>query len=96
MENLPHASEEKNVVTKTEVFCYVNGNGHVVFDKHESDALHVASPATRETQPLYDCRTYLRDLIPQEWIDKRGTLKVSRYVTTKKTVVSITFVPDQT
>lgn len=101
METLPHENdkqpEEPTTVMqeRNDMHCYVNGTGQLVFDQHPSDQDHLTAPATRDTQPLYDCRVYLRDLLPKEWQGKRGKLRVSRMATSKKTVVSIAFIPDE-
>ncbi len=105
METLPHENDNEATVQPEEplavvqerqgMHCYISSNGNVVFDKHPSDQSHLTSPATRSEQPLYDCRVYLRDLVPKEWIDKRGTLRISRMTTSKKVVVSITFFPEE-
>jgi hypothetical protein len=58
---------------------YVSSNGQLVIDRCCSDTEHLLAYSTRDTQPLHDCRTYLRDLIPKEWIDAGpGTLSISR------------------
>lgn len=74
---------------------YESGNGQLVIDSHASDAEHVTAPQTRASQPLYDCRQYVRDLIPKEWIGRHGTFMVDRITTTtgEPVSVSISFVP---
>jgi hypothetical protein len=39
---------------------------------------------------MYRCRRYLREIIPPEWMDKRGTFIVDRSITTSGEVVSVT------
>jgi len=102
MQTLPHENdiqtEEPTAMIQDHKnrHCYISGNGQLVFDRHPSDEAHLLAKATRTEQPLYDCRTYLRDLIPKDWLGKHGTLRVSRMHTSQKTVVAITFVIDET
>jgi len=76
-------------------YAYESGNGQIVFDTHSSDDEHLRAPATHTEQPLYRCRKYLRDLIPKEWLDKRGKILIDRTVTTTGEVVAvqIAFIP---
>jgi hypothetical protein len=52
--------------------AYVSGNGQLVIDRHASDEEHLIARHTRAEQPLYGCRTYLRDLFPRSWIGVSG------------------------
>jgi hypothetical protein len=84
--------------TKREAKCgrfYESNNGQLVFDLHPDDQDHLIAAATRIGQPLYDCRTYLKDVVPKEWLGKEGTLYLDRATTTDGEVVSVTlsFVP---
>jgi hypothetical protein len=84
--------------TKREIvdgYAYVSGNGQLVIDRHFSDEEHLLSPATRKEQPLYDCRKYLKDLIPAEWLDRPGKFLIDRTVTTTGEIVAVqlAFIP---
>ena len=59
-------------------YAYVSGNGQLVIDAHASDEEHLRSPATRETQPLYDCRVYLKDVFPGGWLNRPGRFTVQQ------------------
>ncbi len=65
-------------VTRRVIFgcAYVSGNGQLVIDQHASDAEHLTAPQTRSEQPLYDCRVYFSDLLPKEWLGKRGEFTI--------------------
>lgn len=81
--------------TEHEGSFYVSGNGQLVFDRCASDQDHLSAAPTRESQPLYDCRVYLRELVPQAWLDKPGKLIVDRTTLDDGTVVKVAlaFVP---
>lgn len=68
----------REVVDERVGYAYVSGNGQLVIDRHATDDEHLQAPATRESQPMYDCRMYLRDIVPEEWLDKRGRFTVRR------------------
>jgi hypothetical protein len=85
--------------TKREVlvgFAYPSGNGQLVIDYHPTDEQHLNAEATHLIQPMYRCRTYVRDLLPPEWLNKRGKFFVDRQVTQQGEVmaVQISFVPE--
>lgn len=84
--------------TITDGYMYVSGNGQLVIDKHPSDEVHLLSGPTSDVQPLHDCRTYLKDLIPTEWLGRRGLISIERAFDDKHDVASIkiTFMPDPT
>lgn len=69
-------NQEPETVGRHVGYAYVSGNGQLVIDEHPSDAEHLLSPQTRDTQPLYDCRVYLKDLVPKEWLGVRGQFTV--------------------
>jgi hypothetical protein len=77
---------------------YVSGNGQIVIDSHPTDDAHLTSNQTRLEQPLYDCRTYISDLVPDAWIDKHGMLTVERVTDDNGDVVSVwlSFTPGPT
>lgn len=76
-------------------YAYISGNGNLVIDTHPSDSEHLLARQTRDTQPLYDCRHYLGELIPKEWRNRRGTFFIDRTQSKEGEVftVSISFVP---
>jgi hypothetical protein len=76
-------------------YVYESSNGQLVIDSHTSDEQHLKAKATHDTQPMYRCRQYVRDLIPKEWRDKKGKFFVDRQVTPQGDVVSvqISFIP---
>lgn len=88
---------KREVVEDCLGYMYVSGNGQLVVDRHASDEEHLLATATRESQPLYDCRVYLRDVVPAEWQGKWGRLVAVR--TTVKNgdaeveCVQLTFTP---
>ncbi len=59
-------------------YAYVCSNGQLVVDSHASDDEHLMASATRASQPMYDCRMYVRDVIPTEWIGRHGKFTVRR------------------
>lgn len=84
--------------TKREVvdgFLYESGGGQLVIDEHPNDVAHLKAKATHVEQPLYRCRHYVRDVIPKEWLDKRGKILIDRIITKDGEVmqVSIAFIP---
>ena len=84
--------------TKREVlegFAYANGSGQIVIDACASDDQHLGAKATHTEQPLYRCRTYLKDLIPKEWLNQKGKFLIERTTTIQGEVVAvqIAFVP---
>lgn len=90
--------DDKFMETKREVidgYAYENSGGQLVIDEHPSDEQHLRAKATHTEQPLYRCRTYLRDLVPKEWHGKKGKFLVDRTVTTTGEVVAvqIAFIP---
>lgn len=96
--SVPRMADDKFMDVKREViegYAYVGGGGQLVIDAHPSDEQHLRSRATHTEQPLYRCRHYLRDLIPKEWLDKKGKFLVDRTVTTTGEVVAvqIAFIP---
>lgn len=79
-------------------YCYESGNGQLVIDLHQDDEEHLTSPATRDTQPLYDCRRYVKELVPKEWLGRKGRFYVDRSVvpaTGDVVSVTISFVPSR-
>lgn len=68
----------REVVEERSGCAYVSSNGQLVIDQHASDEEHLRSSQTRESQPLYDCRLYLNDVIPKEWLGRRGKFTVRR------------------
>lgn len=84
--------------TKREVvegFIYETSGGQLVFDQHSTDVEHLKSKATHDTQPLYRCRKYVKELLPKEWLNKPGKIYIDRQVTETGEVmaVQISFVP---
>ncbi len=77
-------------------YAYVSSNGQLVIDRHPTDEAHLLAEQTRGSQPLYDCRTYLTDLIPKEWLGKRGQFIVSSFVNHDGAVAALQliFTPD--
>lgn len=69
---------------------YTTRGGQVVIDSHATCEEHLLAQATHKEQPLYRCRRYLRELIPEEWMGKRGTVVVDRSVATNGEVVGVT------
>lgn len=78
-------------------YAYVSSNGQLVIDRHPTDEAHLLAEQTRDSQPLYDCRTYLADLIPKEWFGKRGRFAVSSFINDHGAVVvlQLIFTPDE-
>lgn len=76
--------------------AYVSGNGQLVIDGHATDEEHLLARSPRDAQPLYDCRTYLRDLFPAGWIGVPGSYGVRYAMDASGAVagVMITFTPD--
>jgi hypothetical protein len=69
--------------------AYMSGNGQLVIDRHASDEEHLRAPATRESQPLYDCRLYWRDVFPAPWLGRPGRFVVRQAVDRAGTVVEV-------
>lgn len=90
--NEPERVERRDI----EGYVYVSGNSQLVVDRHPSDHEHLVAKPTRESQPLYDCRVYLNDLIPNEWVGKRGKFVVNRIFDCLGHVVAVqlVFTPD--
>lgn len=91
-------ADEKFLDSKRNVidgYMYESGSGQLVIDTHESDEKHLLSKASHVEQPLYRCRTYLRDLVPKEWLNQRGKILIDHTVTTAGDVVAvqIAFIP---
>jgi len=80
---------------EVEGYLYQSGNGQLLIDAHASDEQHLLAQATHKEQPLYRCRTYVRDLVPKEWLNRRGTFLIDRTVTSQGEVIAvqIAFVP---
>lgn len=78
-------------------YAYVSSNGQLVIDRHPTDEMHLLAEQTRSSQPLYDCRTYLADLIPREWLGKRGRFTVGSFVNHDGTIAALQliFTPDR-
>lgn len=78
-------------------YLYENSGGQLVIDVHPSDEQHLKAKATHTEQPLYRCRTYVRDLIPKEWRDRKGKVLIDRQVTPTGEVVAvqISFIPQR-
>lgn len=78
-----------------EGYAYESGSGQLVIDAHPSDEAHLKAKATHHDQPLYRCRSYVRDLIPKEWRGKKGKFIVDRQVTETGEVIAvqIAFIP---
>ena len=79
-----------------EGFAYESKNGQVVIDACATDDDHLVAKATHAEQPMHRCRSYLCDLIPKEWIGKRGTFLIDRSVipaTGEVVSVQVSFVP---
>lgn len=76
-------------------YVYETTSGQLVIDEHPTDEAHLRSKATHAEQPLYRCRTYVRDLLPKEWRGKLGKILIDRTVTTTGEVVAvqIAFIP---
>lgn len=76
-------------------YAYVSSNGQLVIDRHESDGEHLTARSTRLAQPLHDCRIYLNDLVPKEWLGRRGkfTVSAAKSAGGLGAVVSIAFEP---
>lgn len=87
-----HARETPDGVVEC---AYVSGNGQLVIDRHASDEEHLLAPATREEQPLYDCRVYWRDVFPDAWVGRPGRFVVHHVVDETGAVaeVSVAFEP---
>ncbi len=93
--------EVKYTDTKREVIeghAYESGNGQLIIDAHATDEEHLLAQATHDSQPMYRCRTYLRDLIPKEWRGKKGKFLIDREVTSHGDIISvqIAFIPSNT
>lgn|SRR6185503_13673646 len=69
--------------------AYVSGNGQLVVDRHASDEEHLRAPATRESQPLYDCRFYWRDMFPEAWLGCPGKFTVRQSMDRSGAVVEV-------
>ena len=76
-------------------FVYESASGQIVIDEHQTDEAHLRSKATHAEQPLYRCRTYVRDLVPKEWCHKPGKILIDRTVASTGEVVAvqIAFIP---
>jgi hypothetical protein len=76
-------------------YAYETSSGQLVIDLHPSDIEHLKAKATHDTQPLYRCRQYVRDLMPKEWLGKNGKFLIDRQVTLDGEVltVQISFIP---
>lgn len=76
-------------------YAYVRGNGRLVIDRHPTDAAHLEAGATRTEQPLYDCRTYVRDAFPAEWLGRPGRFTIERIedAAGRATAVWVAFAP---
>lgn len=74
---------------------YQSGNGQLLIDSHDSDVQHLLAQATHFEQPMYRCRTYVRDLVPKDWLNRKGTFLIDRTVTSQGEVVAvqIAFIP---
>lgn len=68
----------ETTVDRFDGHLYVSSNGKLVVDEHSSDAEHLTASASRDSQPLYDCRTYLDEVVPKEWHGKRVDVEVMR------------------
>src|SRR5882724_4264489 len=66
---------------------YVSSNGQLVVDKHVSDAEHLLASSDQGSQPLYGCRMYIDDLIPEEWRNKPVKLTVFKNRITDQEVI---------
>jgi len=75
--------------------AYVSGNGQLVIDRHASDEEHLRAPATRESQPMYDCRLYWSDVMPKTWLGRPGKFTMHHAIDRDGNVVevSVTFEP---
>lgn len=69
---------DREVVDEQSGYAYVSSNGKLVIDQHASDEEHLKAPATRASQPMYDCRIYLDEVVPKEWLGKHGKFTVRR------------------
>lgn len=78
-------------------YAYVSSNGQLVIDQHPTDELHLLAAQTRNSQPLYNCRTYLADLIPREWLGKRGRFVMGSFVNHDGAIAALQliFTPDE-
>jgi hypothetical protein len=91
-----HMKHEPDTDKTIDGCAYVSGNGQLVIDRHASDEEHLLAGQTRAEQPLYDCRTYLRDLFPQGWVGVPGMYDV-RYAKDGSGGISgvvVVFTPD--
>jgi len=87
-EHVPFLTIERQEVLSGHL--YTTRGGSVVIDKHATCEEHLLAQATHDTQPMYRCRRYLREVIPPEWMDKSGQFLIDRAVTTDGEVVSVT------
>lgn len=88
-DNKAIGERRREVVDERHGCAYVSSNGQLVIDRHASDEDHLVASATRESQPLYDCRLYLRDVVPKAWVGRRGKFTVSRVVSDEGEVVEV-------
>jgi hypothetical protein len=91
-------ADESFMETKRETvdgYMYESGNGQLVIDTHVSDVQHLKSKASHADQPLYRCRTYVKDLVPKEWLATRGKILIDRTVLPNGEVVAVqlAFIP---
>lgn len=91
-EDVKHTETKREVV---EGHAYESGNGQLIIDAHATDEQHLLAQATHDSQPMYRCRTYIRDLVPKEWLNKRGKFLIDRQVTPQGDVIAvqIAFIP---
>ena len=69
--------------------AYVSGNGQLVIDQHGSDEEHLRAPATRGSQPMYDCRFYWSDVFPKAWLGRPGKFTMHQAVDKDGNVVEV-------
>lgn len=74
------SSESKTARKSIDGYAYTSGNGQLVIDRHPTDAQHLKAGQTRAEQPLYDCRYYVGDIVPPEWLGRHGRFTIERIV----------------
>lgn len=72
--------------------AYVSSNGQLVIDQHASDEEHLKALATRQSQPMYDCRFYWSDVMPKTWLGRPGKFTVHHAMDKDGNVVEVSVV----
>lgn len=74
-------TRQETTIDRFDGHAYVSGNGKLVVDKHASDEEHLMASPSRDEHPLYDCRSYVDDVVPKAWHGKRVNVEVKQDAT---------------